>query len=63
MRGGSIIAGVLLIIAGVVWMLQGMGSTLTPQSFMTNTKIWIPLGAATATAGVWLIRRARKRTD
>ena len=48
------IAGVLLIVAGVVWILQGMGSTFAPQSFMTNTKIWIPIGAMTASAGTWL---------
>ena len=57
----AITVGVLLTLSGIVWMLQGMGSTLAPQSFMTEAKEWIAIGAITATGGavltIWAIRR------
>jgi hypothetical protein len=46
---------------GLVWTLQGLGSTLAPQSFMTGTRAWVVIGLATALAGsalaVWSWRR------
>jgi hypothetical protein len=61
MRILAIAAGTLITIAGIIWMLQGMGSSLAPQSFMTNAQEWIVIGAFTAVAGtalvVWAVRR------
>ena len=56
-----IAVGFLITLSGLVWMLQGMGSTLAPQSFMTNASEWIAIGAITAIGGaalvVWAVRR------
>lgn len=61
MRVGAIIVGAMITVSGLVWMLQGMGSTLAPQSFMTNAAEWIAIGAVTALGGaalvVWAVRR------
>jgi hypothetical protein len=61
MRVGAIIVGTLITVSGLVWMLQGMGSTLAPQSFMTNAAEWIAIGAVTATGGtalvIWALRK------
>ena len=61
MRIFSIAAGTLIALSGVIWMLQGMGSTLAPQSFMTSAQEWIIIGAGTAIGGtalvIWAIRR------
>ena len=61
MKTLSIVAGTLMALSGIVWMLQGMGSTLAPQSFMTNAQEWIIIGAGTALGGtalvIWAIRR------
>jgi hypothetical protein len=59
----GIVAGTLIALSGLVWMLQGMGSTLAPQSFMTNAKEWVFIGGATAIGGaalvIWTVRRPR----
>jgi hypothetical protein len=59
----GIVAGTLIALSGLVWMLQGMGSTLAPQSFMTNAKEWIVIGGLTVVGGValaiWSVRRSR----
>jgi hypothetical protein len=61
MRVLAIAAGTLITVAGIIWTLQGMGSSLAPQSFMTNAQEWIVIGASTAVAGaavvVWAVRR------
>lgn len=63
MRTFAIVAGMLIALSGIVWMLQGMGSTLAPQSFMTDAKEWIVIGGLTAIGGValviWAVRRPR----
>lgn len=63
MRIFGIIAGSLIALSGVVWTLQGMGSTLAPRSFMTDAKEWMVIGAVTAIGGVglvvWAIRKPR----
>jgi hypothetical protein len=63
MRTFGIVIGVFLGLSGIVWTLQGMGSALAPQSFMTDAKEWIAIGTVTATGGialaVWSARRPR----
>jgi hypothetical protein len=63
MRTIGMIGGAIIALMGVVWMLQGMGSTLAPQSFMTNAREWIAIGALTAVGGValamWSARKPR----
>ena len=61
MRILGIVLGVLLALSGVVWTLQGMGSTLAPQSFMTDAKVWIAIGLVTALGGITLAVWSAKR--
>jgi hypothetical protein len=50
MRVIVVIFGVLVAIAGVVWVLQGIGVIL--GSFMSNNPTWIWIGAVTLVVGV-----------
>src|SRR5256885_5952839 len=48
----SVIFGVLIALAGIVWAFQGIG--VIPGSFMSNNPSWIWIGAGTALLGVGL---------
>ena len=61
MRSGGIVLGVLLALAGVVWIAQGLNLALAPKSFMTGDRWWIVIGAVTALAGVVVIGWARQQ--
>jgi hypothetical protein len=52
------IAGVLLLLVGVVWILQGI--SVLPGSFMTGQTKWAIYGAIAAAAGIVLIVLARR---
>ena len=52
------ILGVLLVLAGIVWILQGIN--VLPGSFMTGQTKWAVYGALTAVVGVVLIVLARR---
>lgn len=62
MRIFGIITGVLIAAMGLVWTLQGLNSTLVPQSFMTGSGAWVVLGLITVAVGgtiaVWSWRRS-----
>lgn len=54
------VVGVLLILVGCVWFLQGIG--VLPGSFMSGQKTWAINGAIAAVVGVgilWAIQRTR----
>jgi LPXTG-motif cell wall-anchored protein len=53
------IAGVLMMIAGVIWVGQGLG--LVPGGFMYENPTWIYIGAATAIVGAGIIYFVRRR--
>ncbi|MBP1702911.1 MAG: hypothetical protein H6Q38_2018 [Chloroflexi bacterium] len=53
------IIGVLLILAGGVWFLQGIN--ILPGSFMTGQTQWALYGAIAILAGVGLIIFANRR--
>jgi hypothetical protein len=56
----SIVAGIALILGGLVWMAQGLNLPFAPRSFMTADRSWIVIGALAVLAGgilVWLGRR------
>ena len=61
MRTGLLLLGVLLTLAGLVWVAQGLNLPLAPRSFMTADRTWVLIGAATALLGVVVIGRARRR--
>ena len=58
MRMLMTIAGVLLVLMGGVWILQGIN--VLPGSFMTGQTKWAVYGALTAVAGIVLIVLARR---
>ena len=52
MRTIVVVFGVLIVLAGIVWALQGIG--VIPGSFMSNNPTWIWIGAGTALFGAAL---------
>lgn len=59
-----LIMGILLALAGVVWILQGLG-VIVSSSFMTGDRTWVVLGAVAVAGGAALSwwgwsRRARR---
>ena len=60
MRWGQAVLGVLMLVIGVVWFLQGI--RVLPGSFMTGSTFWEVAGAIAAIAGiVVLVRSAHRR--
>ncbi len=49
MKKALLLAGVLLVLMGVVWILQGFN--VLPGSFMTGQMIWAYIGIAVSTIG------------
>ena len=60
MRIGLLALGILLGLAGLVWIAQGMNLPFAPRSFMTADRTWIVLGAVAVVAAVVVIGRARR---
>lgn len=53
------IVGVVLVLMGGVWFLQGIG-VIVSDSFMTNSTTWVLIGAVVALAGIALIAWPRR---
>lgn len=58
MRIAMMIAGVLLLFVGCVWILQGVN--VLPGSFMTGQTKWAVIGAITVIVGIALIVFSRR---
>ena len=58
MRTATIVAGVLLLLVGVIWILQGIN--VLPGSFMTGQTKWAVIGTVTAIVGIVLLVTARR---
>jgi hypothetical protein len=56
MRRGQAILGVVLLLAGGVWFLQGV--RILPGSFMTGSRFWMVVGIILAIVGIVLLARA-----
>lgn len=57
-----LVAGVLLILAGGLWALQGLGLVMWPaESFMLADRSWALYGGLTVLAGLALVWLARRR--
>ena len=54
------VAGIVIILGGVVWMAQGLNLPFAPRSFMTADRTWIVIGAAAVMAGGVLVWRGRR---
>lgn len=50
-----------LILAGTVWILQGLGILTAARSFMVGDPAWVAIGAVTVVAGVLVGWRAARR--
>jgi ABC-type antimicrobial peptide transport system permease subunit len=65
LRAMLLVLGILLILAGGLWTLQGLGLVMWPaESFMLADRTWAVNGAITVLIGlvlVWLSRRRAKR--
>lgn len=59
MRIAALGIGVLLVLAGLVWIAQGLNLAWAPASFMTADRLWVLIGAITAAGGAVLIGWAR----
>ena len=53
------IIGVLLILVGGVWILQGVN--ILPGSFMTGLIEWAIYGAITLGVGIWMVWLGNRR--
>ena len=51
-RLGYLIPGVLLLLVGLVWTLQGVG--VLSGSFMSGQKMWLVIGIVVAIVGAFL---------
>jgi len=62
MRIASIVAGVLCLLSGCIWILQGIN--ILPGSFMTGQTKWAIYGALLVIVGIGLlISASRRRVD
>ena len=52
-RWPTLIAGLLLLLLGIIWALQGLG--LLRGSVMTGQSLWLAIGTVAALIGVGLI--------
>lgn len=61
-RAALLILGVLLVLMGGLWTLQGLGIVMWPsESFMLADKQWAVNGAITLVVGLLLIWAGRNR--
>jgi len=61
MRIALSIAGILCLLVGCVWILQGIN--ILPGSFMTGQTKWAVYGGIVAVAGVGLLISANRRNS
>lgn len=54
LRRVKLVGGVLLLLLGLVWALQGI--SVLGGSAMSGNSQWLVIGAVVAIFGVWLIR-------
>jgi hypothetical protein len=59
MRIGLSIVGLLLVLLGGIWVLQGIN--VLPGSFMTGQIRWAVYGGIAIAAGIVLLLRANRR--
>jgi len=58
-RIGSLIVGVIAILVGAVWILQGSG--VIPGSFMTGQRMWLVIGIIVGIVGLALAYNGIRR--
>ena len=60
MRIGLLVLGVVVVLAGLVWIAQGLNLPFAPRSFMTADRAWVVIGAMAVLAGAILVGRSRR---
>ena len=60
MRRLWLVGGVLLVIGGSVWVLQGLNVAFAPKSAMTGDPLWVVLGSLAVVGGLALIVANRR---
>jgi hypothetical protein len=60
MRIGLLVLGVVVVLAGLVWIAQGLNLPFAPRSFMTADRTWVVIGAMAVLAGAMLVGRSRR---
>jgi hypothetical protein len=56
----SLVLGIIALITGGVWILQGVG--ILPGSFMSGQSMWLLIGLGVAAVGLALIYNGIRRT-
>jgi peptidoglycan/LPS O-acetylase OafA/YrhL len=57
----TLATGIFLVLAGSIWILQGLDVAFAPQSFMTDDRWWVLLGGFALVLGVFLAFRSFRR--
>jgi hypothetical protein len=60
MKTGSLILGIIALLTGGVWILQGVG--FLPGSFMSGQRMWLLIGLIVALVGLALVYNGLRRT-
>ena len=60
-RAVLLLAGLLLVVAGAVWIGQRLNLPFAPRSFTTRDLTWTAIGAVTLVAGLGLAGYAWRR--
>jgi hypothetical protein len=47
--------GIVLVLVGAVWALQGLNAGFVPESAMTGQTTWVVLGSVAVLVGIGLI--------
>jgi len=61
MRRLRLAAGIILILAGAIWALQGLDVAFVPQSQMTGDQTWIVVGTVAVLVGGGLLWTGRSK--
>jgi hypothetical protein len=59
MRLGSLVLGLIGLLVGAIWILQGVG--VLAGSFMTGQRLWLVIGIVVGVIGVALTYRGLRR--
>jgi len=62
MRQIPTLIGAALVVAGAVWILQGLDVAFAPKSFMTAQPVWVLIGGMAVAAGIATLVWSRGRT-
>jgi len=60
MKTGSLVLGIMALLTGSVWILQGVG--ILPGSFMSGQRMWLLIGLVVALIGLALVYNGLRRT-